>query len=133
MKYLFTLLSVCFVLGLSAQTSSEASSKLINDQIEKVKEGLASQNAILLKNSELTADDKISLTDKLTLTEDQIFTIKKALVENGNAIEVLKNSDIAPLEKAERMSGLEAQRDHLIYQELTPQQQTAIKKARGLN
>lgn len=128
MKYLFTLLATCFVLGLSAQTSS----KIIDDQIEILKKGLASQNVILAKNIELTPEDKTKISKDLTLTENQIVVLKKALTANGKAISTLNNSDIDQLEKNERLVGLEAERNHIIYQSLNPQQQTAFKKAQGM-
>ncbi len=131
MKYLFTLLATCFVLGLSAQTSSDKASKFIDDQIELVKNGLASQNTMLAQNEELTQEDKLKLTEKLTLSQDQIVKIKKALVQNSKAISDLNNSNIAQLEKNERLTGLEAARDHIIYQSLTPAQQTAFKASRN--
>ena len=129
MKYLFTLLATCFVLGLSAQVSNDSATKLINDKIESVKQDLAAQNSKLSLNEELKQEDRTRLSNTLTLSEDQIVDLRKALLENAKAIITLNNSDIAFLEKKERLNGLESQRDHLIYQGLNPQQQTAFKAA----
>lgn len=126
MKYLFTLLATCFVLGLSAQ-SSDSATKMINDQIEFVKQDLASHNNMLSKNEELTTEDKTRLSDVLTLSKDQITVLKKELMVNAKAIATLTSSDVAPLEMKERLSGLEGQRDNIIYQALSPQQQNAFK------
>ena len=129
MKYLFTLLATCFVLGLSAQVSNDSATKLINDKIESVKQDLLAQNNKLSLNEELKQEDRTRLSTTLTLSEDQIVDLRKALLENAKAIITLNNSDIAKLEKKERLGGLESQRDHLIFQGLNPQQQTAFKAA----
>ena len=130
MKYLFTLLATCFVLGLSAQTSADKVSKIASDHIEVVKQDLAAQNSILSQNEELTEKGKIDLAERLSLTEDQITRLKSDLLENSKAILSLEESDIEPLEKKERMGGLKAERNSIIYQALTPVQQTAFKAAR---
>lgn len=130
MKYLFTLLATCFVLGLSAQSSADKASKIATDHIEVVKQDLATQNSILSKNEELTEQGKLDLAEKLSLTEDQVTRLKSDLVENSKAIATLKNSNIAPLEKKERMAALEAERNNVIYQVLTPVQQSAFKASR---
>lgn len=133
MKYLFTLLATCLVLGLSAQVSSDSVTKLIDNQIELVKSDLAAQNNKLVQNERLTPNDKLNLKENLTLTQDQIESIKDALQENAKAMLSLTNSDIANLEKNERLLGLEAQRDHIVYQALNPQQQTAFRQAVKMN
>jgi len=130
MKYLFTLLATCFVLGLSAQ-SADSASKITTDHIEVVKQDLASQNSILSQNEELTEKGKMDLAEKLSLTDAQITKITNDLVDNSNAIVALNNSSIEPLEKKERMSALEAERSSIIYQALTPVQQSAFKSARN--
>lgn len=130
MKYLFTLLATCFVLGLSAQSSAEKASKIASDQIEVVKQDLASQNSILSQNEELTEKGKSDLAERLTLTEAQITRLKSDLLEVSNAIAKLKDSNIEPLEKKEQMAALEAERNSVIYQALTPVQQSAFKAAR---
>ena len=130
MKYLFTLLATCFVLGLSAQSSADKASKIASDHIEVVKQDLAAQNSILSQNEELTEKGKIDLAERLALTEDQITRLKSDLLENSKAIAALEDSDIEPLEKKERMGGLKAERNGIIYQVLTPVQQSAFKAAR---
>jgi len=114
MKYLFTLLATCFVLGLSAQTASDGVMTVTNKNIEAVKQDLQSQDATLV------------------LSPEQVEELQSALKSNSEIIVKLNSSGMDQLEVSERLSKLEAERDDIVLKALTAEQQVAFKTAKKM-